>query len=91
MEYTHQQCVHQSQLDPCLFRRNLFYCAQDVREAAHKGLVRHILEYGTVQSRGIFTSPPIPAERRLQEKRIKILTSTAETPRRRNSGVSAAG
>ena len=27
-------------------RRNLFSCPQDVREAAYKGLVRPILEYG---------------------------------------------
>ena len=30
-----------------LFRRNLFSCPQDVREAADKGLVRPILEYGS--------------------------------------------
>ena len=29
------------------FRRNLFSCPQDVREAAYKGLVRPILEYGS--------------------------------------------
>ena len=28
------------------FRRNLFPCPKDVREAAYKCLVRHILEYG---------------------------------------------
>ena len=28
-------------------RRNLFSCPQDVREAAYKGLVRPILEYGS--------------------------------------------
>ena len=30
-----------------IFKRNLFYCPQDVREAACKGLVRPILEYGS--------------------------------------------
>ena len=30
-----------------LLRRNLFSCPQDVREAAYKGLVRPILEYGS--------------------------------------------
>ena len=30
-----------------IFRRNLFSCPQDVREAAYKGLVRPILEYGS--------------------------------------------
>ena len=29
------------------FRRNLFSCPQDMREAAYKGLVRPILEYGS--------------------------------------------
>ena len=29
------------------FRRNLFSCPQDVREAAYKGLVRPILEYSS--------------------------------------------
>ena len=29
------------------YRRNLFSCPKDVREAAYKGLVRHILEYGS--------------------------------------------
>ena len=28
-------------------RRNLFSCPQDVKEAAHKGLVRPVLEYGS--------------------------------------------
>ena len=31
----------------CFFRRNLFSCPQDVREATYKGLVRPILEYGS--------------------------------------------
>ena len=30
-----------------LFRQNLFSCTQDVREAAYKGMVRPILEYGS--------------------------------------------
>ena len=34
-------------IGPLVFRRNLFSCPQDVREAAYKGLVRPILECGT--------------------------------------------
>ena len=36
------------QMDPCFFRRNLSFCPQDVRVAAYKGLVRPILEYGSL-------------------------------------------
>ena len=36
-----------SPIGTLFFRRNLFSCTKDVREAAYKGLARHILEYGS--------------------------------------------
>ena len=40
-------CTNANRTLVCFFRRNLFTCPQDVREAANKALVRPILEYGS--------------------------------------------
>ena len=44
MEYTCKQCL-QRQQNP--LRRNLYSCPQEVKEAAYKGLVRPVLDYGS--------------------------------------------
>ena len=47
MEYTCKQCLHKANRTLGFLRRNLYSCPQGVKEAAYKGLVRPVLDYGS--------------------------------------------
>ena len=47
MEYTCKQCLHKANRTLGFLRRNLYSCPQEVKEAAYKGLVRPVLDYGS--------------------------------------------
>ena len=56
MEYTCKQCLPKANRILGFLRRNLYSCPQKVKEAAYKGLVRPVLDYGS----SIWDPPPPP-------------------------------
>ena len=46
--HTGKSCTEVNKTFFSFFRRTLFSCPQDVKEAAYKGLMRPVLEYGRV-------------------------------------------
>ena len=71
MEYAYQHICTKANRTLGFLRRTLFSCPQDVKEAAYKGMVHPILEYGS--------SVWYPYTDKLQEESEKVQNRTARS------------
>ena len=77
MEYAYQQYLTKANRTLGFLRRTIFSCPQNVKEAAYKGMVRPILEYGS--------SVWDPHPDKLQEELEKVQNRAARFVTRNNA------